>query len=127
MLLFLAELASVEHWGVLWGLFLLSALYLLFKPGWSQQGKAYLFVTVSAYIAVMASVFVFSIWPSYDVHMVNSFDRLVFHVMPTAVFFIVVRQRAIVALAKVQIQRLLFRRSQPSDQLTLAPDDRPDE
>jgi len=127
MLLFLAELASVEHWGVLWGLFLLSALYLLFKPGWSEQGKAYLFVTVGAYIAVMASVFVFSTWPSYEVHMVNSFGRLVFHVMPTAVFFIVVQQSAIVALAKERIQRILFRRSQPSDQLTLAPDDRPDE
>ena len=127
LLLFLAELASVEHWGVLWGLFLLSALYLLFKPGWSEQGKAYLFVTVSAYIAVMASVFVFSTWPAYEVHMVNSFDRLVFHVMPTAVFFIAVQQNAIVALAKERIQRLLFRWPQPSDQLTLTPDGRPGE
>ena len=91
LLLFVAELTSVEHWGVLWCLFLLTALYTWSKSGWSEKGQAYLFVTVSSYIVIMALTFLFSTWPSYEVHMVNSFDRLVFHVMPTAIFFVAVQ------------------------------------
>lgn len=89
--LLLTELASIEHWGVLWGLFVLSVLYTLSKRGSLDHGQAYLGALVSVYIASLAPTFLFSTWPAYAGHMANSFDRLVFHVTPTAIFFIAVQ------------------------------------
>lgn len=84
----LAELTSTR-WGALWILYLLSVLFP--SPKRISIGKSYLFIVVGVYIWLITGSFVFSIWPSYILHVETSLSRLVLHVAPIAAFFIAVR------------------------------------
>lgn len=87
--LLLQEVGAVERWGIVWLLFLLAVL--LRSPKKWPAGDRFLLVGVVAYLVVMTSSYMLSSWPSYLDHAEASFDRLVFHVMPTAFLFISLR------------------------------------
>lgn len=100
----IAQMASIDSWGVLWALFILAALYGSRKA--LSAGEAYLFGAVVGYIGVMTFLYTFSAWGGgYALHVQSSLDRIVFQVVPIAVFFIAVRSRPSVIWARQRLMR----------------------
>ncbi len=83
----LYELANWRHWGTLW-LISLSAIVWLF---WRRnRPEALLPFTVLLPLAFYASVYVFSLWPSFITHLESSFPRLLIQLSLVSVWCVVV-------------------------------------
>lgn len=83
------DLSSVARWSILWWMFSL----VIFVPSVRRfsSGEAYLALTAILYIGLLAFSYILSTWSPLVDHVYHSLDRIIFHVTPTAVFFMAVR------------------------------------
>jgi hypothetical protein len=74
------EFISADSWGLLWLLVAFACICLLRRPG--DFRVTLLLIALVLPIVLYASVYVFSGWPEYLVHVTVSISRLLMHVVP---------------------------------------------
>ena len=104
----IAELANYSHWGMLWFLFVLAAVYPLRRP---RACEAHLFLSVALYLGLLTGAFVFSAWQPYVNHALTSLDRLTLQVAPVAWLFVATRLSGL--LSEIETGRIVREQQLP--------------
>ena len=76
------ELLNLSDWSLFWIVIAIAAVY--FGRRFSDVRTVVMLFAVVTPIAIYAFIFIFSEWPDYESHIVNSLNRLIMHVAPLA-------------------------------------------
>ncbi|MBL8188611.1 MAG: hypothetical protein JNK38_11420 [Acidobacteria bacterium] len=82
----LAELGNVRFWGVLWFLVAVTIGLLVWRRELSNQFVLPLAILLP--FTLYSSVYLFSLWPSFVIHLESSFSRLLIHLSLAAVLMV---------------------------------------
>ncbi len=82
----LAELVNWRFWGVLWILVAVTIVLLIWRRQLSNQFVLPLAILLP--LTLYSSVYLFSLWPSFVIHLESSFSRLLIHISLVATLMV---------------------------------------
>jgi len=84
----LNELINLRHWGILWVVVALALARLL----WQKQERKLILLPLAVLLplTLYSGVYIFSLWPSFTVHLESSLPRLLVHISVVAVLMVAV-------------------------------------
>lgn len=98
-----SEFLRWDRWGIFWPVFVYAAI--CFIRSSNRTVLAVLFSSVLLPIACYSGVYLFSAWTPVSVHIASSFSRLLLHVVPAGLLFIILAASSIATQGRKEFAR----------------------